>query len=84
MGADYFNTNHDFDDLRDPIVPSCFIFVFNSFTEIYTMSRECITWTDIESYAIMRKVDFTQYEIDLIVKCNNWASEQISRMRKEE
>ena len=43
-----------------------------------------MTWTDICSYAIMRKVDFRQTEIDYILKCNNWANAQIKKMRDEE
>ena len=42
-----------------------------------------MTWTDICSYAIIRKVDFTQREIDYILKCNNWANAQIKKMRDE-
>lgn len=48
------------------------------------MCHETMTWTDIRSYAIMRKVDFRQIEIDYILKCNNWANAQISKMRDEE
>ncbi|MCR5699650.1 MAG: hypothetical protein K6G52_08415 [Treponemataceae bacterium] len=43
-----------------------------------------MTWTDINSYAIMRKIDFKQIEIDYILKCNNWANNQIKKMRDEE
>ena len=43
-----------------------------------------MTWTDICSYAIMRKIDFKQREIDCILKCNSWANEQIKKMRDEE
>lgn len=42
-----------------------------------------MTWTDIHSYAIMRKIDFRQTEIDYIIKCNGWANAQISKMRDE-
>ena len=48
------------------------------------MSHEVLTWTDIRSYAIMRKVDFSQTEIDYILKCNNWANSQIKKMRDED
>ncbi len=48
------------------------------------MCHEVITWTDIHSYAIMRKIDFRQIEIDYILKCNNWANAQIKKMRDEE
>ena len=90
MGKECFEANKDFDYLRDPDIPFCFLFVFNAFLEIYnccneTMScNETMTWTDIYSYAIMRKIDFKQREIDYILKCNNWANEQIKKMRDED
>ena len=60
------------------------MFVFNAFLEIYNCCHETMTWTDIYSYAIMRKIDFTQSEINYILRCNNWANEQIKKMRDEE
>ncbi len=69
--------------LKDPVVPFCFLFVYNAFLEIYNCCHENITWTDICSYAIMRKIDFKQIEIDYILKCNNWANAQIGKMRDE-
>lgn len=57
------------------------MFVFNSFLEIYSCCHENITWTDIYSYAIIRKIDFRQTEIDYILKCNGWANSQIQKMR---
>ena len=70
--------------LKDPDIPFCFLFIFNTFLEIYNMCHETMTWTDIRSYAIMRKVDFSQTEIDYILKCNNWANSQIKKMRDED
>lgn len=83
MGVEYFENNHDFDELRDPKVPPCFLFIYNCFLEIYNCSGESITWTDILNYAIIRKIDFRQIEIDYILKCNNWANVQIKQMRDE-
>ena len=60
------------------------MFVFNAFLEIYNCCQETMTWTDIYSYAIMRKIDFKQIEIDYILKCNNWATQQIKKMRDED
>ena len=79
-----FEENESFDYLRDPDIPFCFLFVFNSFLEIYNGCHETMTWTDILSYAIIRKVNFTQSEIDYILKCNSWANSQIKKMRDEE
>lgn len=83
MGAEYFEQNHDFDDLREPNIPLYFSFIFYAFLEIQSCSGECITWTDIASYAKMRKIDFSQYEIDLLLKCKTWAENQMSKMREE-
>ena len=69
--------------LKDPDIPFCFLFIFNAFFEIYNCCNETMTWTDIHSYAIMRKIDFKQIEIDYILKCNNWANAKIKRMRDE-
>lgn len=65
----------------EPKVPFCFLFVYNSFLEIYNGCGESLTWTDILSYAIIRKIDFTQTEIDYIFKCNAWANGKIKEMR---
>lgn len=78
-----FEENEAFDYLRDPDIPFCFMFVFNSFLEIYNCCHETMTWTDILSYAIMRNIKFRQTEIDYILKCNNWANAQIKKMRDE-
>ena len=67
----------------DPDVPLLFEFIFNSFIEIFNASGESVTWTDIYSYEKVRKIDFTQYEVNLIIKCISWANSKISEMRKE-
>ena len=43
-----------------------------------------MTWTDIYSYAKIRKIDFRQIEIDYLLKCNSWANAQIQKMRDED
>ena len=78
-----FLENKDFDYLRDPDIPFCFLFIFNSFLEIYNCCNEIMTWTDILSYAIIRNIKFTQTEVDYILKCNGWANTQIKKMRDE-
>ena len=70
--------------MRDPDIPLCFLFIFNSFIEIYNQCNEVMTWTDIANYAIIRKIDFRQIEINYILKCIGWANEQIKKMRDEE
>ena len=84
LGKECFDSNEAFDYLRDPHIPFCFLFIFNAFLEIYNQCHEVMTWTDIRSYAIMRKIDFRQVEIDYIIKCNSWANAQIKKMRDEE
>ena len=84
IGKECFDNSSDFDYLRDPNIPFCFLFIFKSFIEIFNCCHENITWTDIASYAIIRKIDFKQIEIDYILKCNNWANAQIQEMRDGE
>ena len=83
LGKEYFDSNEAFDYLREPDIPFCFLFVFNSFLEIFNCCNEVMTWTDILSYAIIRNIKFTQTEVDYILKCNNWANAQIKKMRDE-
>ena len=83
IGKECFEESKEFDYLRDPNIPFCFMFVFTAFLEIYNCSGEAITWTDIYSYGIIRHIQFRQREIDYILKCNNWANEQMKKMRDE-
>ena len=69
--------------LKDPDIPFCFMFIFTSFLEIYNFSGEQMTWTDIQSYAIMRHIEFRQIELDYILKCYSWANSQKQKMRDE-
>lgn len=73
-----------YEELKDPYVPHCFIFIFNSFLEIYNCSGESLTWTSISEWCKMRKVDLTQNEVSLILKCNAWANGKIKEMKDEE
>lgn len=70
--------------LKDPDIPYCFMFVFKCFMEIFNNCHEQMTWTDIHSYAILRKIEFRQIEIDYILKCNTFANAQIKKMRDDE
>lgn len=65
----------------EPDVPDCFAFVFCSFMEIYSASRDGVTWPDIYCYEQVRGVKFTQYETSLILKCMGWASGKINELR---
>lgn len=83
IGKECFESNAEYDYLREPNIPFCFLFVFNSFLEIYNFSGETITWTTIYSYAKLRRIEFKQIEINYILKCSNWANAQIKKMRDE-
>ena len=70
--------------MRDPDIPFCFLWVFNSFLEIFNHSGETVTFTDIKDWAFVRKIELKQKEIDLILDCIGWANTQIKKMRDEE
>ena len=77
----FWNIQSNVETYSEPTVPPCFVFIFNAFMEIYNACGESLTWTDIYSYAKIRDVQFRQFEITYILKCNTWANEQIKEMR---
>lgn len=68
---------------HEPKVPSCFLWLYTVFLEIYAHSGESITWTTIESYGNIRNVKFNQFEIDYLLKMSSWAENKKSEMREE-
>lgn len=83
MGKEYFDNNREFDNLREPSIPLIFLWLFNTFTELYQYCGESITWSEIDAYARLRKIDFTQSELDYILVMNSWANHQIRLMKDE-
>lgn len=69
---------------HEPKVPFCFIWLYTSFIELYSHSGESITWTDIENYAKLRNIKFTQIELDYIIRMSTWTNEQIKEMKSEQ
>lgn len=62
-----------------------FLELYNGCTVVGGISTfKHITWTDIESYCRIRKIDLTQLEVDYLIKIKAWASEEISKLDKEE
>ena len=79
-----FDSSPEYDYLKDIKPPVCFNFVYYVFNEIYSYSKESITWQDISAYMSCRDIRLKQIEIDYIMKCNRWAIESISSLKKEE
>lgn len=84
MGAEAFWKIKGNSIYKDPDVPPCFLWLFNTCIEMYGCCGESLTWTEIESYAKIRNVKFTQLEVDYLLLINSTANSQISKMRKEE
>lgn len=84
IGRNEFECNSSYDYLKDIPIPPCFLWVFNVFLEIYGMSIDAITWKDIQSYCEMRKIQLSQYEIDVIIKIKRWANEEIAKLKEDE
>lgn len=83
QGDTFWTTGTNKEVYSEPNVPPLFLFIYTSFIEIYNHTGESLTWTQIESYAKMRKIDFTQNEINLILKMNSWANQEVEKLRKE-
>lgn len=71
-------------EYHEPKVPFCFLWLYNHFIELYNFSGESVTWTNIQSYCIMRNIKFTQIELDYILKMIGWSSSQMAKMRNEQ
>lgn len=48
------------------------------------MSIDAITWKDVQAYCDMRKIELSQYEIDVIIKIKRWANEEIAKLKEDE
>lgn len=71
--------------MRDIEPPSCYSFVFNFFLMVYNnpSSQSGFTFQDIESLCNLRRIHLTQHELDLVMKCKNWANAEIKELKKE-
>lgn len=76
--------DENYKQFHEPKVPFCFLWIYNCYIEMYSFCGESVTWTNIQSYCIMRNIKFTQSELDLILKMCNWASSQMQKMRDEQ
>jgi hypothetical protein len=84
MGVRAFLCNHAYDNLHEIDPPTCFMFLFREFTELYNGSRDGnITYQDIESYCCVKSTEFTQYDIELIKRMNYWASDEIDKLKND-
>lgn len=83
MGEEVFFANKDYDYLKEPEVPPCFVWLYNVFLELYNGCGDNLTWSEIKAFCDMRQVVLTQIELDYIFKMNSWANAQIKKMRDE-
>lgn len=84
MGAETFWKIESNAIYKDPEVPPCFLWLYATYFEIQQFCGESITWTEIESYARIRNIKFTQSEIDYLLLINSTANSKKSEMREEE
>ena len=76
IGVDEFYSVKENEQYRSLPIPIFFTRLFSIFIEIENLKGESLTWNILESYCKIRNVKLTQYEIELIIKMNSWASEE--------
>lgn len=76
MGIEEFYAVKENEQYRSLPIPIFFTRLFSIFIEIENLKGESLTWTILESYCKIRNVSLSQYEIDMIIKMNAWASEE--------
>lgn len=85
MGEDAFwAVESNRETYSEPDVPLVYMFVFQTFLEIYNASGESVTWSDIFCYNEIRETRLTQFEITMILKCIGWANSEVSELRSAE
>lgn len=84
VGEYEFFHNENYSELWDIDIPTCFIFEFNTYLEIYKMSGDSVTWCDIEAYCNVRRLCLSQREIDVIISINRMAVSEIARLKEDE
>lgn len=72
MGMEEFYSYPENEVYKDKEIPFPFLFVFQTFMEIYQMSKDAVTWTDIDCYCRVRNIKLSQTEIDYIILINRW------------
>lgn len=82
IGENFFMSDV-YSDYWDYPPPDCFLTIFNSFLELYGMSKEKITFQDIVCYQQSKMIKFNQFEIELIKLMQCWASDEIEKLREE-
>lgn len=91
MGREEFYSNKNYSHLYDVECPICFLFLYQTFFEIYSYcsvsggieSRKSINWNDIYSYCALRNLRLSQFELNSLLKIIKWADEQINEMNNE-
>lgn len=85
MGEDYFYSHDEFSNLYDIEIPPFFAFEFGVFMELYNLSGDDgLRWEDIHAWELVRGERLSQFDVDIILKMNSWASQTISELRNKE
>lgn len=84
IGAELFYSNPNFEELREIEPPVCFYFVYGAFIEIKNHCYKVMTLRDIRAYEELHNCKLTEYEIEVIMKCNNWAEHKISELEMDQ
>lgn len=81
MGEEAFYSIEGNEKFRSIEPPKCFQWIYGVFLEMRDLSGEALTFQDIEAWERTRRTRLTQYEISLIRAMNNWAGDEIHKLR---
>lgn len=84
MGEDAFYGNPNLEEFLEIEPPVCFNFIFGAFMTIKNYCYKVMTLKDIRAYEELYNCKLTEYEIEIIMKCNGWAEDQIKILEKEQ
>lgn len=82
IGEDEFYAIEGNEVYRDIQPPKCLSWIYGVFLELREMSGETITFQDVAAWESARKTKLRQYDISLIRAMQNWAGDEIMRLRE--
>lgn len=82
LGEEAFYSIEGNERFRDIPPPECFKWIYGVFIELRDMSGEVITFQDIDCWQRVRKCVLSQYEIGLVRQMQNWAGDEIQKLRE--
>lgn len=84
IGREEFYSNEEaYGEYWDVTPPSCFLWIFGVFRELYVSCGDRIGFQDICAWEHAYGIRLTTYELDLLQAMGSWAADEIAELRED-